>query len=106
MVRPRTPDLSSKADLLAFIGERTGKIGTRELARAFGLKNADRATLKAMLRELADEGRIERRRRKLHRPGGLPPVLMADITGRDRDGEFIAIPTEWDEAAHGPLPKI
>jgi ribonuclease R len=107
MVRPRTqPDLPSKADLLAFIGERTGKIGTREIARAFGLKNADRAALKAMLRELADEGRIERRRKKLHRPGGLPPVVMADITGRDRDGEFIAIPTEWDEAAHGPPPKI
>ena len=50
MVRPRTqPDLPSKADLLAFIGERTGKIGTREIARAFGLKNADRAALKAML---------------------------------------------------------
>jgi ribonuclease R len=107
MVRPRTqPNLPSKADLLAFIGERKGKVGTREIARAFGLKNADRATLKGMLRELADEGRIERRRRKLHRPGGLPPVLMADVTARDRDGEFIAVPADWDEAAHGPAPRI
>jgi ribonuclease R len=107
MVRPRTqPNLPSKADLLAFIGDRTGKIGTREIARAFGLKNADRAALKGMLRELADEGRIERRRRKLHRPGTLPPVLLADISGHDRDGELIAGPADWDEAAHGPAPKI
>ena len=31
---------------------------------------------------------------------------MADITGRDRDGELIAIPTEWDDDAHGDAPKI
>ena len=59
-----------------------------------------------MLRELADEGRIERRRKKLHQPGTLPHVVLADITARDRDGELIAVPTEWDEEAHGPPPKI
>ena len=59
-----------------------------------------------MLRELTDEGRVERRRKKLHQPGTLPQVVLADITTRDRDGELIAIPTEWDEAEHGPPPKI
>src|SRR5438067_13426045 len=98
--------LPSKEELVAFIGERAGKIGTREIARAFGLKNADRAALKEMLRELAGEGRIQRRRGKLHHPGTLPHVVMADIAARDRDGELIAVPTEWDEAAHGPAPRI
>ena len=42
----------SKEELVAFIGTQTGKVGTREIARAFGLKNADRAELKRMLREL------------------------------------------------------
>ena len=107
MTRPQTkPSLPSKDDLLAFIGQQSGKIGTREIARAFGLKNADRATLKRMLRELADEGRIERRRKKLHHPGTLPPVVLSDITARDADGELIALPTEWDEAEHGPAPRI
>ncbi len=36
-----------------------GKVGTREIARAFGLKNADRVELKRMLRELEDGGQIE-----------------------------------------------
>src|SRR5262245_32417129 len=98
--------LPSREELVAFIRERSGKVGTREIARAFGLKNADRAELKRMLRDLADEGRIERRRKKLHPAGTLPQVVMADITGRDRDGELIAVPTEWDEEAHGPAPKI
>ena len=98
--------LPSKADLVAFIGTRSGKVGTREVARAFGLKNADRVALKEMMRELADEGVVERRRKKLHQPGALPPTVVADVTGRDPDGELLAVPTEWDEDEHGPAPKI
>jgi ribonuclease R len=101
----KTP-LPSKDDLIAFIGRQGGKAGVREIARAFGMKNADRATFKGMLRELADEGRIDRRRKKLHHAGTLPPVVLADIGSRDRDGELIALPTEWDEEEHGPAPKI
>jgi ribonuclease R len=96
----------TKDQILAFIGEQTGKVGAREIARAFGLKNADRADLKRTLRELADEGAIERRRRKLHHAATLPHVVLADIGGRDADGELIAVPTEWDEEAHGAAPKI
>jgi len=98
--------LPSKQDLLAFIGSRDGKAGKREIARAFGIKGGDRVALKNMLRELADEGQVERRRRKLKPAGHLPSVVLADITGRDGDGELIAVPTEWDEEAHGPAPKI
>jgi ribonuclease R len=104
--RPQQPSPPSKQQILAFIGEQSGRVGTSEIARAFGLKNADRADLKRMLRELADEGRIERRHRKLHHPGTLPPVVLADIAERDADGELIAVPTEWDEVAHGAPPKI
>src|ERR1700730_10744652 len=107
MKSPRTKaPFPSKDDLVAFIGNRPGKIGTREIARAFNMKNAERAVLKRMLRELADEGLIERRRRKLHHPGALPHVVLADVAARDADGELIAVPTEWDEAEHGPAPKI
>jgi ribonuclease R len=107
MKHPRVkPPSPSKDELVAFIAEQEGKAGVREIARAFGMKNADRATLRHMLRELAEEGRVERRRKKLHRPGTLPDVVLADVCARDADGELIAVPTEWDEAAHGPAPKI
>jgi len=100
------PSLPSKDEVLAFISRQDGKVGTREIARAFNLKNADRAALKRMLRELADEGHVQRRRKKLHRAGTLPSVVLAEITERDADGELIAVPTEWDDEAHGPAPKI
>ncbi len=105
MARQKSSPLPSKEDLLAFIGSRAGKVGKREIARAFGLKSSDVA-LKSILRELAEEGQVEHRRRKLTRPGHLPSVVLADITGRDRDGELIAVPTEWDEEAHGAPPQI
>jgi ribonuclease R len=98
--------LPSRDELLAFIREHSGNVGTREIARAFGAKNADRAELKRMLRDLTEGGHIDRRRKKLHRPGTLPPVVVADVTGRDSDGELLARPTEWDEEAHGAAPVI
>ena len=98
--------MPSKEELLAFIGKQPGKVGTREIARAYGLKNADRAALKGMLRELADDGLIESRGSKLGHAGTLPNVVVADITGRDNDGELIATPAEWDEETRGAPPKI
>src|SRR5258707_890406 len=41
-----------------------------------------------------------------HEPAALPPTVMADITGRDTDGELLAVPTEWDEEESGAAPKI
>ena len=103
---PKSIPFPSKDEILAFINEQPGKVGTREIARAFNLKNDSRVELKRMLRELADEGRVECRRKKLHQAGGLPAVTLADVTGRDSDGELLATPTEWDEDEHGPVPKI
>jgi ribonuclease R len=92
--------------IVAFIRSNPGKVGTREIARQFGLKNTDRVELKRMLRELADDGTIAKRGRKLHEPAALPPTVMADVTGRDADGELIATPTEWDTEENGAAPKI
>jgi ribonuclease R len=92
--------------IVAFVRANPGKVGTREIAREFGLKNADRVELKRILRELADEGTIARRGKKIHQPATLPPTVIADITGRDTDGELLAIPTEWDEEESGTAPKI
>ncbi len=104
--RPRSGEFPSRDELLAFIREQPGKVGTREIARAFGLKNAARAELKRVLRELADQGDIEKRRKKLHHPGILPSTVLADVTARDADGDLIATPDEWDEEMHGPAPRI
>src|SRR5690606_24172768 len=46
------------------------------------------------------------KRKRFHVRGELPSVVVADITGRDEDGELIANPAEWDEEEHGPAPRI
>ena len=110
------PELPSRADVLAFIkrervaAEKAGavpaKIGKREIARAFGVHGAGRIALKRMLKELEAEGAIARRHKTLHPTGALPMVVLADIRSRDRDGELIATPVEWDTDEYGPAPKI
>ncbi len=50
--------------IVAFIRAHPAKIGTREIAREFGLKNAARVELKRMLRELADDGTIAKNGRR------------------------------------------
>jgi ribonuclease R len=97
--------LPSKQDILDFLATATGEAGKREIARAFGVKGGDRIALKELLRNMADDGLIAGSRRKLTRPGVLPPVTVLEITGRDADGEFIARPASWDEE-HGPPPRI
>jgi len=106
VARPRDQGLPDRDAIIAFIRSHPGQIGTREIARQFGLKNADRAELKRVLRDLADEGHIAKKRRKILEPEVLPPTTVADVTGRDSDGELIATPTEWDEVDRGAPPKI
>ncbi len=106
MKRKHDNGFPARDAIVAFIRANPGKIGTREIAREFGLKNADRVELKRILRELADEGTIAKRGKKIHEPAALPPTVMADITGRDTDGELLAVPTEWDEEESGAAPKI
>ncbi|HWW46598.1 MAG TPA: ribonuclease R [Xanthobacteraceae bacterium] len=96
----------TRDEIVAFIRAQKGETSTRDIARAFGLKNADRAALKRILRELSDEGVVERHGKKMKGPEALPSTLIADVTERDAEGNLLAVPTEWDEEEKGPPPKI
>ena len=100
------PGLPTREQLLAFIADHPGEAGKREIARAFGITGAARIPLKAMLKELANDGVVERHRNRLKRPEDLPSVTVLELTGRDPDGEFMARPAEWSDAEGGPPPTI
>jgi ribonuclease R len=102
----RDSGFPSRDAIVAFIRANPGKAGTRDISREFGLKNADRAELKRILRELADAGTIVKQGKKVAETAVLPVTVMADITGRDADGELLASPAEWDEVEGGEPPKI
>ena len=107
----RVPDPSREA-VLSFIEEEREagrEVGRREIARAFGLDAGGKIWLKRLLRELAEEGEIgggDGSERPVHARGVLPPVLLAEIKGRDREGDLHAQPLEWNEADQGPPPRI
>jgi ribonuclease R len=114
---PKNPNpFPSREEIVAFIAreraeaEKSGaaqpdKIGKREIARAFGIRGDAKILLKKILKELELEGAVARSRSGLHEPGALPQIVLADILSRDRDGELIAVPAEWDEVL-GPIPRI
>lgn len=83
--------------LLQFIADNPDRASKREIAKAFGLKGEARVELKDVLRSLEDDGLVQKDRKSLKRPGALPPVTVLDITTRDKDGELIGRPAEWNE---------
>jgi ribonuclease R len=91
--------------ILRFIADHPQQASKRELAKAFGLKGEQRIELKSLLRELEEEGMLQKSRKSLIRPGALPPVTVLDITTRDKDGELIGRPAEWPEDA-GVAPAV
>lgn len=88
--------LPTREDLLKFIAENPSKTNKRDIAKAFGLKGAAKIELKRMLKDLTDEGVLEKRRRNFSDADGLPPVAVLKAVALDAGGEVIAEPREWD----------
>ena len=87
---PKRPPagLPDKESLVAFLRE-AGEAEKADIARAFGLKGAERRHLREMLKELEAEGRLGKRGRKgFAEAGALPPVGVVDVVDRDADGEL------------------
>lgn len=96
----------TREQILRFVAENPQRTSKRDISKAFNIKGADKIHLKALLRELIEEGLIERRGKKLSEPGALPPVAVIDIVARDRDGGLLAKPADWDETSLGKPPVI
>ncbi|MEM9145415.1 MAG: ribonuclease R [Pseudomonadota bacterium] len=96
--------IPSKEQILAWIQDNPDQIGKREIARAFGLKGAERVALRDMLRDMEEDGSIERRRRRVRPAGHLPAVTMLIIDRADADGDLFARPKDWDN--EDPPPPI
>ncbi len=100
-----TPPLPSKGEIVSFIEQSDIPVGKREIGRAFNLRAGDRSALRALLRELLEEGAIERHRGgRYGKAGGLPEVLVVQVSEIDADGEVIARPVRWGR--EGPPPRI
>jgi ribonuclease R len=102
--RPTERRLPSKADILAFVRAAKGKVGNREIARAFNIKGGDRIEMKRLLAEMTAEGTLLGNRKALRQPGRLPSVAVMEIVARDDEGELVAEPAAW-AASDGARPR-
>ena len=101
---PKIP-FPTKEEVLEFVQGHKGPVGKREIARAFNIRGTDRARLNGILRDLRDEGNLDRGKgRRFGKPGTLPNVAVVEVSGLDRDGDPVARPVSWD--GEGPAPAI
>ena len=96
--------LPSKQDILDWIEENPTLTAKRDIAKAFGIKGADRIDLKRMLKELEEDGHLEKRRKTYRDPDKLPPVSVLQVSAPSPDGDLYARPLEW--LGEGPEPKV
>ena len=95
--------MPTKEQVRAFIEESETPVGKREIGKAFSIKGADRIYLKKILKELVEEGELERgRKRELAPVGALPSVAVIEIDHLNADGEAVARPIN---AGDGPPPS-
>lgn len=101
----RSGAFPTRDEIVAFLASAQGKVGKREIAKAFGIKGGDRLELKALLATMTAEGVLVGNRKHLKRHGRVPPVAVLEIVGRDDDGELVAEPVSWEDDA-GPRPRL
>jgi ribonuclease R len=105
MPKRQNTGLPSRQKILDFITTSPTSAGKREIAKAFGLHGADKIALKALLKDMADEGLIDSAPgRAFHKMGGLPKVTVLRIVAVE-DDQVIGVPEIW----HGegiPVPRL
>ncbi|WEJ99902.1 MAG: ribonuclease R [Candidatus Sphingomonas phytovorans] len=103
----RSPGLPTREQILDFITSSATPAGKREIARAFGLTAQEKIGLKALLKDMADEGLIDSAPgRAFHKLGGLPKVTVLRIADVDDGGNVWAVPERWDSDAPAPRLRV
>ena len=90
--------------MIRWIDENPTRKNKREIAKEFGIKGAARIDLKRMLKELTDEGLLEKRKHNYVDPSDLPPVMVLVVTRPDKDGDVFAAPMDWQ--GDGVVPRV
>jgi len=86
--------IPTKDQIRQWIAENPGFVAKRDIAKAFGIKGDAKIDLKRILREMEDEGALEKKARRFQEPGVLPPVAVLQILAPDASGDLFAVPLE------------
>ncbi|MDP3675970.1 MAG: ribonuclease R, partial [Novosphingobium sp.] len=99
-----SPGLPSSQQIIDFITTSNEAVGKREIAKHFGLHGAEKIALKALLKDMTDEGLVDLAPgRAFHKHGGLPRVTVLRVAAIDGSTVW-AVPEHWEGA--GPAPRL
>jgi ribonuclease R len=104
MLRGHMSQIPTKDQILEWISENPTQTSKRDIAKAFGIKGADRIELKRILKDLEAEGHLQKRKKTYLDREKLPPVSVLEILAPTPDGDLWAKPLEWH--GEGPAPKV
>ncbi len=96
----------TRQQVIDFIAESPTPVGKREISRAFHLNAADKVRLRDLLRDLREDGLLEKDRKRVRPSGSLPNVTVVKITTIDADGDIKARPAAWDNEDEPPAIHI
>lgn len=91
-----TSALPTREELKEFLLTHPDALNKRDIARAFGITGQDRTQLRRLLREMTEEGMLEKNENRSYQaPDSLPERAFIEIIGISDDGELLARPLEW-----------
>ena len=96
--------IPTKDEILAWISENPTRTNKRDIGKAFGIKGAARIDLKRLLKELAEDGHLEKHRKTYRDRESLPPVSVLQVIEPNADGDLFARPLEWE--GEGAEPSV
>ncbi|MET0545779.1 MAG: ribonuclease R [Caulobacterales bacterium] len=96
----------TKEAVLAAIAKHGRSLAKRDLARVLDVKGEDRRTLRLILEELEEDGKLARAGRRTFASADAPPESgIIEITGVDDDGDLAAQCT-GDNGLFGPMIRV
>ncbi len=110
--RPKLPKTGTKPAqklptrdaVKSFLAEAKGKVGMREIARAFGVGPDDKKALRGLMKSLEADGGLDRvGQKQFSEAGRLPENAVVEVTGIDREGEALARPVVWEGQGRPPI---
>jgi ribonuclease R len=97
----------TRTQIQDFITDSKVPVGKREIARAFDLSGQEKIALKALLKDMEEDGTLKRSHgRNFENPGAIPKVAVLKIVHVNSDGEVFAIPEADEKTETSPRIKL
>ena len=96
--------MPTRHQILDWINDHPSESAKRDIAKAFGIKGAQRIELKRILKDLETEGLLGPRNRRPARVEGPQPISVLEVVGPDGSGDLFARAAAW--MGEGDAPRV